>query len=86
MEFMDKVIGRIQLLLGNTYYIRYDYNTFEECFIVRALRNDCNIQINIKFYKPDLEDIEFNILASFTAQKIISEFSEIYDKRENEEE
>lgn len=86
-ELMNKTIERVQLLLGSTYYIRYDYNTYEECFIVKAIRCDCDIDFNIKFYKNDM-DIETHILSSFIAQRIISGYSDIfenYDKYKNEE-
>lgn len=82
MELMDKIIERVKLLLGDTYYIRYQYNMVEECITIRAMRRDCDIEFYMNLHKEDL-DIEMHIMSSFIAQRIISGFSDIienYDK------
>lgn len=87
MELMDKIIERVQFILGETYYIRYEYRMYEECYIVRTIRSDCDIDFNIKLHKDAL-DVGISKLSIIIAQRIISGFTDIfenYDKYKNEE-
>lgn len=86
MENFDYIIKRVELLLGDTYNIRYNYNPWSECYIIRVTRivyeRDFHLLFNV--YKEDLF-IEMHIMSSFIAQRIISGFSDIiykYDKGE----
>lgn len=85
MNDFDYIIKRVELLLGDTYNIKYTYNPWAECYTIKVTRivygRDFHMMMNI--YKQDLDiDIEMHIMSSFIAQRIISEFSDIIHDHE----
>ena len=75
MTIIDPIIDRVELLLGDTYNIRYNYTPIDDMYYVRVDRNDRDWHLKMIFSEHDLQHNQSAIAGSI-ATSIIRSFNE----------
>lgn len=75
MEYIEPIINRVEMILGDTYNIRYTYNPVDCTLLVKVTRNDSDWKLEMIFSEYDLQ-LNQTTIAGAMATAIVREFNE----------